>query len=544
MDENEHNFAVDVKEIILTHDGTNTGTETFVYEPSNIEEEAFGNLYIIGWLQNKRHELEFLPNLVASVVRREFYAVDKRTAEEHFESALKKANATLLDINKTNKDIIRDVHFCIVNIVGETVRLCAFGDMIALLYRNGEITDMRQRSSKKQGKTELFSDVITGTVAEGDSIMLGTKPVTDLFSDKGFLKLFSLPLAEQSEIITKIYQKNAREALLPDQALVLIAVQGILGSRWTPFKKNTGKRRIDASPVAHERALDIFTTTAKKTGEVGTALYRHAREIPTMSVRKRNARILFSLFAGIIVFGSVYAMINAQFMSLRVLEQRIEAARAASDAAVAVELLTSVQRDAILRIPSLLTSTAAENIFHAANTDLNALFGIHITPPLFITRIPTASISFSPSFIFDDETFIYIFSRTPDTVARISKKDGTQRFLFLSGAPADFTAERMVKKEKEFYFVNDTKKTAVRWHTEGTMLAETKRPTDKSSVNERNSFGAHYSLKGTTIVRTADNDTQEKYLAGTIPPLTDFTVSHDNTALYLLSQNMVFGLRL
>ena len=57
MEEKAHNFAIDVKELILTQNGKNMGTETFVYEPSNIEEEALGNLYIIGCLHNKPHTL-------------------------------------------------------------------------------------------------------------------------------------------------------------------------------------------------------------------------------------------------------------------------------------------------------------------------------------------------------------------------------------------------------------------------------------------------------------------------------------------------------
>lgn len=544
MDEKTHNFAIEVQELILTQNGKSMGTETFVYEPANIEEETFGNLYVIGWLQNKRHELEFLPNLVASVVRREFYAVDDRTAEAHFESALRKANTTLLDMNKTNKDIVRDVHFCIANIVGQKMRLCIFGDMVALFFRNGDIVNMEQRS-RKHGKAELFSDVITGDIMPGDTMLLGTKTVVDLFSDKGLSKLLSLPLSEQSEIITKIYQKNAKEILLPDQALVLIAIQGALESRWAPFKKNNdGKKRIDASPAAHERAIGFFTATAKKTHSVGSSLFHHARTIPTLSVRKRNARILFSIFACIIIFGSIYAMINARFMALRALERRIAAAKTAPDVPTATELLQSTQRDALALMPSLLTSSLAQTIFTAANTDLNALYGIRTTPPVFIANAQTSALAFEPAFIFDDEASIYVFSRTPDTIVKIAKKDSTQRFIFLPATTAGFSAERMIQKNSEFYFISDSKKTALVWRTPDNTLTEVKRPAEQSAQNSRTISDARYTLEKTAIVRISSENARTKFLIGALPPLTDFTVSRDNAALYLLARGMVFALPL
>ena len=544
MEEKAHNFAIDVKELILTQNGKNMGTETFVYEPSNIEEEALGNLYVIGWLQNKRHELEFLPNLIASVIRREFYAIDERTTEEHFESALHKANATLLDINKTNKDTIRDIHFCIANIVREKVRVCVLGDMTALLSRNNTVVTM-DHPAPKRGKTELFSHVITGTVIPGDMMLLGTKTVVDLFSEKGLSKLLSLPLPEQADIISKIYQKNAKEILLPDQALVLIGIRGALESRWIPFKKNIGeKKRIDASPVAHERAFGLFMSAAKKTHAAGTSFFHHARTIPTLSVRKKNARIHIGIFAGIIVFGSVYALVNAQIIALHALEQRIATARTAQDTATATTILQSVQRDALALIPALFTSSAAQAIFHAANTDLNALHGIRITPPSFLGEITTASLAFYPTYIFDDDLFIYVFGQAPYTIAKIEKKSRSQRFTFILSSENDFSTERMIQKNDDFYFINDTKKTAMVWRAADNTLMRTKLPVERSAPNERTVFNSRYTFENNVIMRTETNESKTKYLVGQLPPLTDFTVSRDNTTLYLLAHNALFSLSL
>ena len=77
------NYAISTKELILKQAKHKGGTETFVYEPSNIEEEPLGNLYIIGWMKNGQKDLAFVPNLIASLMKREFYKVYYRKESKH-----------------------------------------------------------------------------------------------------------------------------------------------------------------------------------------------------------------------------------------------------------------------------------------------------------------------------------------------------------------------------------------------------------------------------------------------------------------------------
>ncbi len=73
-------------------------------------------------------------------------------------------------------------------------------------------------------------------------MLVAVAGAVDLFSEKGVKKLFQLNLAEQAEIITKIYQKNSAQVPLPDQAAVLLAIRGIhTASRWFPFPAKSKK---------------------------------------------------------------------------------------------------------------------------------------------------------------------------------------------------------------------------------------------------------------------------------------------------------------
>src|SRR3989344_2610315 len=112
------NYAISTKELILKQAKHKGGTETFVYEPSNIEEEPLGNLYIIGWMKNGQKDLAFVPNLIASLMKREFYKQNGEPAEVLFESALKKANSALSDIAASTANLSDVLGLCIINIAG------------------------------------------------------------------------------------------------------------------------------------------------------------------------------------------------------------------------------------------------------------------------------------------------------------------------------------------------------------------------------------------------------------------------------------------
>src|SRR3989344_7621059 len=215
------NYAISTKELILKQAKHKGGTETFVYEPSNIEEEPLGNLYIIGWMKNgsasakasadKQNDLAFVPNLIASLMKRELYKQNSEPAEVLFESALKKANAALSDIAASTANLGDVLGLCVINIAGEKIRFAQTSPTKALLWRDNGIIDISHRD-KEKGRRDFFTSVVAGDIFSGDNIIFGTAGMFDLFSDAGIKKIGLLKQMEQAEIITGLYQKNAKEA--------------------------------------------------------------------------------------------------------------------------------------------------------------------------------------------------------------------------------------------------------------------------------------------------------------------------------------------
>ncbi len=549
-------FRIGTKELILKQDKEGGGTETFVYEPANIEEERLGNLYIIGRLENRKSEFEFLPNLVASVIKREFYKLDENPAEAHFENALKKANATLHDIGKANEGVLEDAHFCAVNIAGETIRLSKFGNIATLLWRADEIVDMAKKY-KRQDKRELFSAVITGDVALDDKFIFGTGKAMDLFSEKGIAKLFALPLDEQADIISKIYQKNAKEIPLPAQALILLTIASAK-TTWLPFGKKTetkmkvalGARKHFTGVIARIRGIPRTVASARAFSARG--MPKNVIAFLRVPLHKRNTLIFFvlaMLFAG---GGSGYAFFRTQLAVVNAIQVKILTAdeTTSENKQEALAMLSEARDGALRALPSFFLGSVAQKLLYEIEVKTNLLYGIHIIPPVYVGEIPTSAVRFKPRFIFDTADTVYIFGSTPATLYTISKHTRNGAYTFLPSAPADFEIEKMFMRDGELYMVDDTKRMALVFSPADTSLTEVKKTLPsvlavRASQNTRTQNDASYALEGgNKIIKTpAQKDGMpEKYLLGALNGVIDFTPSFDLKEIYLLTARAVFSL--
>lgn len=545
-------FTIGTKELILKQGKEGGGTETFVYEPSNIEEERLGNLYIIGRLENRKSEFEFLPNLVASVIKREFYRLDDADTELHFEKALTKANATLHDIGKANEGVLEDAHFCVVNIAGKTIRLSKFGNIVTLLYRENEVVDMAKKH-KRQSTPELFSAVITGDVALDDKFIFSTGRTIDLFSEKGIEKLFALSLDEQADIIGKIYQKNVREIPLPAQALILLAIASAK-TTWLPFGKKTA---VKVNIAVNTQRFFTVSALTKRIARLLTMIRALSfcdfrKKITAYSkipLHKRNSLIFLAVALVFIAGGGGYAFLKTQIAFMDGIQRKMIAADERDDKYAAIALLDEARNDALRMIPSFLFGSLAQKIIYEIEVKINLRAGIHIAQPTYQGKMPISSIRFQPHFIFDDNDFIYVFGNEPSVFYTLSKQTHEGSYTFIAQAPDGFEIERMFMRNGELYMLNDTKRSALLFSPADKSLTPVIKMLKSTlavnaSQNTRTRDDADYILEGENkIIRSPKqkNEASEKYLLGALSDIADFTVSFDQKEIYILTPHAVFS---
>lgn len=534
-------YAIEVKEVILRATRGTSSTETFVYEPATIDEEPLGNIYVIGWLNNRKAQFEFLPNLIASVIRREYYKPQDGSPELLFETALKKANAALEDIKKTNKNIAQDVNFAVINITQDKVRFCVLGDIVTLLSRNGDVVDMSASQTHKTTKG-LFSSIVAGDIIPSDSLIFSTGRIMDIFSDIGIKKLFSLNLAEQAEIISKMYHKYNKDHVLPSQAAVLLKVKNISSvSRWLPFSsapqsKSTSSPSESSDLTSRRNPRDRFVWARGALEKTKNIVRKAASKRGFLIIAVASA-VTLSLVAGITttVKSRRVESLSAQ---LSVLLQKQD-----SNIESTITQLKDIQNQALTAMSFWFTSDKAQEIFMNADDRIAHESGIHREQVNSVAPIDARSLNFTPSFIYSDDAFIYVFGTSPDSYLKIDKTLLTGSFSFLK-LPENFETERMLMMNGDFYFINDAKKAAYVLLTEDNELVKVVRTLTKILATNTESGvrlvdKTAYRLEGGRIIKSNSNGKREVFLLNGIDDATDIAISPNGSILILTKKNVL-----
>jgi len=201
--------------------------ETFIYEPSNIDEENLGSLYLVGELTENQGCGNSLLNLLASVIKREFYVNIKRKTGDAFEASLKKANITLADFIAANQfDWTGKIHLICAAINKKNLFLTQIGKAQAALWRNHELVAVCQNLAQAQKNPyplKAFGSLISGGIMPGDRFILATSSLA-VSLNKNMVKQ-ALSLTNLSDTADKLQQQCQTCKLTNNLAILLIEIQ-------------------------------------------------------------------------------------------------------------------------------------------------------------------------------------------------------------------------------------------------------------------------------------------------------------------------------
>jgi len=187
-------ISIEIREIVFSNEEGKSFCDIFVYEPENIDEQALGNLYIIGEIVNLSENSSYLVNLLASIIKKEFYLNTKRTAVESLEASLHKANSTLSDLaEQGNVDWVGNLNMICAVYLENELHLSQTGNAKTLLIRNGQITDIGKNIIKEE-KTHpfrTFANIASGELEIGDLVLFATPGFFNIFSLEKLRKLSS-----------------------------------------------------------------------------------------------------------------------------------------------------------------------------------------------------------------------------------------------------------------------------------------------------------------------------------------------------------------
>lgn len=177
----QKNSENEIREIVYCQDEDKCFGDIFVYEPENVEEKALGTLFIIGELQDLPRDSAYVINLLASKIRKEFYADRKRDTEAGLEAALVEANAVLEDMRQQGSDeYVGKLNMACGACRDQDFFISQVGKVRSVLVREGrasEVIDTTQQPTK-----HLFENIASGKLKNGDLIIVGTPQIFELFS--------------------------------------------------------------------------------------------------------------------------------------------------------------------------------------------------------------------------------------------------------------------------------------------------------------------------------------------------------------------------
>lgn len=171
----------------------------FSYEAINVEEAQLGNLYLVGKISGfpskKYKNFDFLLNLLASAVKREFYSDPQKSTLEALESAVQSANVYLADFaKKGHKEWIGNIDFSCIAFSKNSIHIAQAGNMLTLLFRGDSMTNIARKFSNKSKKSQPlnpFSNIASGTLEEDDKIIVSTPDILDIVSNQKIKQLIS-----------------------------------------------------------------------------------------------------------------------------------------------------------------------------------------------------------------------------------------------------------------------------------------------------------------------------------------------------------------
>ena len=200
-----------------------TTFDSFIYEPENSYEEKLGNLYIIGELKNTLPQNQQLLNELASSLKKSYYSI---LADPSFENSLKKS------LEETNKFLenqegkgniswLENLNIAVFNLKDLTINFTKMGEIKILLLRARKIIDLsKELEVKIEGIQEekAFSNIVSGKLSSSDKIIILTKEIFNILSEKNLL-LESLLIFEK-DLKSKRKEQEFRKILNSEKKLL------------------------------------------------------------------------------------------------------------------------------------------------------------------------------------------------------------------------------------------------------------------------------------------------------------------------------------
>ena len=195
-------------------------SNVFYYHSDDYFHNKIGSLFGIIQVLDYSEQSEYIPNLLTSVIKKEFYSQPKRTTEESFEAALKKANLALADL--AEHDIVNwnnKLHAMVGVFNNNTLYFTQVGNASIFLGRENKLLNLSENNpSPAPHPIKTFQDVVVGEISNRDKIIFAGPTIYNVFKFNDLIRLFDTFKSEEFDnLILKTIKKEG-----PDTTILII----------------------------------------------------------------------------------------------------------------------------------------------------------------------------------------------------------------------------------------------------------------------------------------------------------------------------------
>jgi hypothetical protein len=282
--------------------------DSFCYEPENIYEKRMGNLYMVGLLKNVLPQnLHFLDKL-AKIIQKEYYRSIVRKPEKTLKESLKEANEFLEQTaKKGDVSWLGNLSFAVLALIpqpkflGVELNFTKVGDLKIFLLRDEKIIDIDQKLKFEEitpWPLKIFSNIVSGKLAENDLLLVLTKEVADFFERENLLpEIGKIPHQIFAKKIKEIFDKKKEEILkISGISLFIILTKEVLAGKKEiilpkPYPKEFNLKQV-FSPF-----INIFKGLIEKprfflSGFVDKIKFK---KLPKLAIPKLNKKLILIL---------------------------------------------------------------------------------------------------------------------------------------------------------------------------------------------------------------------------------------------------------
>jgi len=190
----------------------------FVFPPENFEQQKLGTLFGIIKISDNSRDSSYVSNLLASVIKKEYFSKPDRSAEESFEASLRKANLALSELARRGSvNWSGKINFAGGSLDKNNLHFSKLGTTAIFLLRGGAIADIGKGAGTEPEQVDphplkTFSDISSGKLEKGDCLIFATSDLAEIFSPEElrqnvarfsreeFPEIISASLASNSEL--------------------------------------------------------------------------------------------------------------------------------------------------------------------------------------------------------------------------------------------------------------------------------------------------------------------------------------------------------